>query len=168
MGILKLFTHGSFLPRLDRGHSAEEYGHAAAVRDGIKTLRGFLRYAVAQDAKLRAAGHGPSKGWRQAERLLMDLHDRGDPREGVPILELIARDLAPALEDSHPPGWGFALISFSYGPDGAISFISNAQRADMVKALRSLLNRWEEGRMGSKGESVTGQTPMVERDPGVN
>jgi hypothetical protein len=35
-----------------------------------------------------------------------------------------------------PPGYGFALLMFSFGEDGFLTHVSNANRADLVKLLR--------------------------------
>lgn len=34
-----------------------------------------------------------------------------------------------------PPGWGFGLFLFTYGPGGSMFWISSARRDDMAKAL---------------------------------
>jgi hypothetical protein len=42
------------------------------------------------------------------------------------------------------PGLGFALIVFPFGGDTRMTnYISNAQRADMIKALEETLHRWK-------------------------
>ena len=51
----------------------------------------------------------------------------------------IARRIAPAL----PPGVGFCLILFNFGPDGFSTYISNGQRADMIEALREMITKLE-------------------------
>lgn len=38
-----------------------------------------------------------------------------------------------------PPGWGFALLVFTFGGGGTMTYISNAQRADMVKAMQEFI-----------------------------
>lgn len=45
------------------------------------------------------------------------------------------------------PGLGFALITFPLNGKGheLVNYISNGQRKDMIKALKELLQRWEEG-----------------------
>lgn len=43
--------------------------------------------------------------------------------------------LGGVIGNSLPPGWGFGLFLFTFGPDGTMFWISNAQRSDMVKAL---------------------------------
>ena len=52
------------------------------------------------------------------------------------------RDLAEMIEDKLN-GLGFALIVFEFKKPGMVNYVSNAQRADMVKALKETLNRWK-------------------------
>ena len=40
-------------------------------------------------------------------------------------------------------GIGFALILFEFGDDGFATWISNAKRPDMIKALHEMTNRLE-------------------------
>lgn len=59
--------------------------------------------------------------------------------------EVACRQLAEALNETMPEGWGFTLILFSYGEDGFSTYISTAQRADMVASLRELCDKLEQG-----------------------
>lgn len=60
-------------------------------------------------------------------------------------------ELAGFLDEHLNPGGrenrqiGFALLMFSFGApdDGRMNYISNASRADMLKALKELIGRWE-------------------------
>lgn len=38
-----------------------------------------------------------------------------------------------------PPGWGFALLMFTYGEGGSMVWLSSAERQDMLKALQEFL-----------------------------
>lgn len=58
-------------------------------------------------------------------------------RKGAEIGKLLAAQL--------PPGHGFALLLFNFGEKGYLAYFSNAERADMVKAMREWIER-EEGR----------------------
>lgn len=40
-------------------------------------------------------------------------------------------------------GFGFALIVFPFGDSGTSNYISNAERKDMIKALRETADRLE-------------------------
>ena len=70
-----------------------------------------------------------------------------DPKpESLEDMEVTARRLAPQIAKQMPKGWGFSLITFTMNTppgQGKISYISNCQREDMVKALRELLAKWE-------------------------
>jgi hypothetical protein len=63
-----------------------------------------------------------------------------------PIPEKIrgtANALAQSLANALPKGVGFALFLFDLGPGGTMSYISNANRADMIEAIRELLVNME-------------------------
>lgn len=63
----------------------------------------------------------------------------------------IAKSLDGAINQSVTGGevkkkYGFALLLFSFdGPE--LTWIANAERADMIRALKELLARWEVGDM---------------------
>jgi hypothetical protein len=42
------------------------------------------------------------------------------------------------------PGYGFALLIFSYGPNGNMFYTSNAQRQSIINAMREFIARAEE------------------------
>lgn len=58
-------------------------------------------------------------------------------------LEEQARQVASSIGGSLPAGVGFTLLLYSFGEGGHLTYISNANRADMVKAMRELLAKWE-------------------------
>lgn len=45
-----------------------------------------------------------------------------------------------------PAGWGFAVLCFSFGENGFMNWVSNAERDDMIKALREMAARMESDR----------------------
>ena len=53
------------------------------------------------------------------------------------------QSIARVVGNMVPTGWGFAVLCFSFGENGFINWVSNAQRADMVKALRELADKLE-------------------------
>jgi len=61
---------------------------------------------------------------------------RADLRRDFPAVEKSAQEVAQQIGLRFPPGWGFCLVSFSFGPGGYLTYVSNANRSDMVKALR--------------------------------
>lgn len=46
------------------------------------------------------------------------------------------REIAQKLSAGLPPGFGFGVFIFEFGEHGSMFWISNAQRPDMIKALR--------------------------------
>lgn len=54
-------------------------------------------------------------------------------------VKVILKDIGASLGGCMPAGWGFALLMFTYGEGGAMSWISSAQRADMCSALEEML-----------------------------
>lgn len=68
-------------------------------------------------------------------------------------LEKANRDIADMLRQAVPSGVGFALLVFTLGPGGFMTWASNARRDDMVKALRELIERFETGTAATKGEA---------------
>lgn len=65
-------------------------------------------------------------------------------------LETFARGLVEALTEALPEGIGFALLLFHFGEGGNLAWISNAQREDMIRALREQLARFEAGMAGER------------------
>jgi len=70
-----------------------------------------------------------------------------DPTKKLLELDAVARNIARGIGRSigHdlPKGIGFALLVFEFGTNGLLTWISNAQRADMVKSLRECADKLE-------------------------
>lgn len=60
-----------------------------------------------------------------------------------PMLPIIAEALGEMLAEQAGEKVLFALHIFGSGNDGRGQYVSNAERADVIKALRELLERWE-------------------------
>lgn len=60
-----------------------------------------------------------------------------------PLLPGVAQGLAEVIEEMAGERVLFALHIFGRGTDGRGQYVSNAERADVIKALRELLDRWE-------------------------
>ena len=63
-------------------------------------------------------------------------------------LDAITRMLGKAMQDemndaSTGEPLGFAIVVFDFGPDGFMSYASNAQRADVAKLFRELAKKIE-------------------------
>lgn len=56
-------------------------------------------------------------------------------------VERVLRQWADRLRAEVPPGFGFALMVFTLGEHGAMFYISNAQRADMVQAMQEFIRK---------------------------
>jgi hypothetical protein len=64
-----------------------------------------------------------------------------------------ANDIGKIIGGTLPPGWGFALLVFPFVEgDGRMNYISNAERGDMLTALKELVARME-GRMHEGGNA---------------
>jgi hypothetical protein len=50
--------------------------------------------------------------------------------------ERALREIGDGIRSKVPPGFGFGLFIFEFGDHGSMFWISNAQRPDMIKALR--------------------------------
>lgn len=58
-------------------------------------------------------------------------------------LEAQAREIGKLLAHGMPPGVGFTLLVFDFGPEGSLAYISNANRRDMLNALKEFLVKVE-------------------------
>ena len=63
-------------------------------------------------------------------------------------MEKMSRDIGgmigAAIEDSGG-GYGFCLFMFSWNDDSEMTWISNAQQPDMIKALKEFIEKAESG-----------------------
>jgi hypothetical protein len=53
----------------------------------------------------------------------------------------IAKDIGRIIADQLPDGWGFTLLLFTFGPGGSLSYISNADRSDMLLTMKEFIRR---------------------------
>jgi hypothetical protein len=53
----------------------------------------------------------------------------------------IAKDIGRIIADQLPAGWGFTLLLFTFGPGGSLSYISNADRSDMLLTMKEFIRR---------------------------
>jgi hypothetical protein len=57
----------------------------------------------------------------------------------TPATKASGERLAKTIEKFLPPGHGFALLIFEWGPDGMLSWISNAERDDMIATMKDFI-----------------------------
>jgi len=72
-----------------------------------------------------------------------------------PGVKRSAQQVARLIDERLPPGFGFALLVFSFGEHGYLTHVSNAQREDLVKVLRETADVLEANRDSPPG--VVGQ-----------
>lgn len=60
-------------------------------------------------------------------------------RAPLECAEVAARRLADRMSAEMPHGWGFALLLFSHGEHGAMTYISNLSREDVIAAVTEWL-----------------------------
>jgi hypothetical protein len=67
---------------------------------------------------------------------------------GVPLadLEATCRSIGRTIAGVLPDGAGFTLVLFDFGADGNMTYLSNAQRADMVRMLEELIEKLRQSR----------------------
>jgi len=62
-------------------------------------------------------------------------------RDPLEKAEITARDLGRRIKSAMPVGWGFTLVLYNYGGNGAITYLSSGQREDCIKMLEELLTK---------------------------
>lgn len=67
-------------------------------------------------------------------------------------LERLARELGAAARRIIPKGTGFAVMVFDFGGRGHMTYVSNAQREDMITALREQITHLETGAVAPPGQ----------------
>lgn len=60
------------------------------------------------------------------------------------VLNELAKGIDVVLKDLAGERQGFILLCFPLGQSGIFNYISNGQRSDVRKALRELLERWDQ------------------------
>ena len=69
-------------------------------------------------------------------------------------LEEHCRHIGHAIGSTLPQGIGFALMVFDIGPGGFLTWMSSANRQDMVKLLREQADRLEAGTADTAGREA--------------
>ncbi len=58
-------------------------------------------------------------------------------------LEERTRKVAIMFKDMMPDGVGYAFLMFTFGDDGWMTYASNAEREQMIKALQEMIEKME-------------------------
>lgn len=58
-------------------------------------------------------------------------------------VEGVLNDIGQKLGETMPKGFGFNLLIFSFGENGSMFYISNAQRQDMIAAMKEFIGKQE-------------------------
>lgn len=60
------------------------------------------------------------------------------------VLQSLAAGIDQIVNGSErPKRVGFTVLLFNFGDEGQVNYVSNADRADMIASMKSLLARWE-------------------------
>ena len=59
------------------------------------------------------------------------------------LAQMIAQRVGPAFDGS---GAGFAVLGFEFGSGGWSTYVSNARREDMIRALREMADHLEQSK----------------------
>jgi hypothetical protein len=60
-----------------------------------------------------------------------------------PKAEAALKAMGDLLREHMPPGYGFSLWIFNFGPGGNLFYTSNADRSDVFKMIREFLEKYE-------------------------
>lgn len=58
--------------------------------------------------------------------------------------EKMLKEIGHLLKAACPKGYGFSLLVFSFGEGGNMFYSSNAQREDMIRAMREFIAKFRE------------------------
>lgn len=84
------------------------------------------------------------EGWRAAIVAAVDQPSRTETLtdKQVRLLhESQTATVARKLKEMLPPGQGFILLTFDFGPGASLAYVSNADREDTIRALREWLHK---------------------------
>lgn len=68
-----------------------------------------------------------------------------DAIEAEEFMRIMASAIEESLAEAFEQKMGFALFCFEFGKPGISNYISNADRSDMIKALKETIKRFENG-----------------------
>ena len=53
------------------------------------------------------------------------------------------KNIADKIKEELPEGFGFALLTFEFNKEGQLMYISNADRLDIVRAMKEWIEKTE-------------------------
>jgi hypothetical protein len=56
-------------------------------------------------------------------------------------IEDAARDVGQTIAEVLPEGFGFIFFVFNFGEGGSLSYMSNAERKDVIETLKEFISR---------------------------
>jgi hypothetical protein len=68
-----------------------------------------------------------------------------EEREARAALERRVHEIGRTIASQLPPGVGFTLLLFTYGNNGALAYLSSADRADVTKVMKEFIARHDKG-----------------------
>lgn len=54
------------------------------------------------------------------------------------------KELAKLVDKQLPIGWGFALLCFTFGEEGRMTYVANAKRSSVVRAMYEFIEATKE------------------------
>ena len=58
--------------------------------------------------------------------------------------EALLKEIGSRFKEVVPAGFGFAFMLFEFGEKGSMFYTSNAQREDMIQAMREFIEKFRE------------------------
>lgn len=123
---------------------------APELAANVVELQAQVADLTAQRDRLRETVDGRTTRPTPAVTKRTDTGETPENRRERAKMEAHSRAIAEAIAESLPEGIGFALLLFDFGEGGNLAWISNANREDMVRALREQLARFEAGMAGER------------------
>jgi len=57
--------------------------------------------------------------------------------------EAMLKEIGELLRSACPKGYGFSLLIFSFGAGGNMFYTSNADREDMIRAMKEFIQKFQ-------------------------
>lgn len=66
-----------------------------------------------------------------------------DQKDAEEIVKSKMQNIAKKVNDELPTGFGFVVLSFVFGNPGQMMYVSNANREDIVQAMKEWIEKTE-------------------------